>query len=77
MQGEIMDKAELVVDLTERDPRWEMPPLSVDFLSGPTFERLNELGYSSASSGGDDDAGISALRDRFAKRRERWLLPWG
>ena len=72
-----MAKDELVVDLTERDPRWEMPPLSVDFLSGPTFERFNELGCSPKSSDGDDDAGISSLRDRFAKRRERWLLPWG
>ncbi len=72
-----MDKAELILDLTERDPRFEMPPLSDDFLRGPTFERLNELGSSPSAADDDDPNGVSALRDRLAKRRERWLLPWG
>ncbi len=72
-----MEKAELIIDLVEQVPRHEMPALSPDFLSGPAFDRFNEIGNAQALSGDEDDGGVADLRDEPAEHQDRWLLPWG
>ncbi len=74
---ETMEKAEFLVDLTDRDPRLSMPSLSVDFLAGPKFERISGLEDSQLSPDSEESAHAFASRvqEEHAASRKALRIP--